>query len=93
MAKPQSIIGANVAVQGNAQGGLLANDAAASSAGGGLYSNGRLICPTWNAWNGMPPVLSCSMLPGSAVSPRPARLRRWPKLITSPSPPTIVPAR
>jgi type IV pilus assembly protein PilW len=47
-----SVIGANVAVQGNAQIGLLAIDAAANSAGAGLYSNGQLICPTWNAYNG-----------------------------------------
>lgn len=47
-----SVIGANVAVQGNAQIALLAIEGAAGSAGAGLYSNGQLICPTWNAWNG-----------------------------------------
>src|SRR5687768_8245530 len=47
-----SVTGAAVSVQGNAQIALAALDAAGSSAGAGLYSNGRLICPTWNAWNG-----------------------------------------
>lgn len=52
MGRQFSVTGAAVAVQGNAQIALSALDAAGSSAGAGLYSNGRLICPTWNAWNG-----------------------------------------
>ena len=47
-----SVIGSTVSAQSNAQIALAALDAAASSAGAGLYNNGQLICPTWNAWNG-----------------------------------------
>ena len=47
-----SVISSTVSVQNNAQIALAALDAAASSAGAGLYNNGQLICPTWNAWNG-----------------------------------------
>jgi type IV pilus assembly protein PilW len=64
-----SVIGANVAVQGNAQIAMLAIDAAAGSAGAGLYSNGRLICPTWNAYNGTTVVSNgAAMMPARIVS-------------------------
>jgi len=64
-----SVIGANVSVQGNAHIALLAIDAAAGSAGAGLYSNGRLICPTWNAWNGSAVVSDgAAMMPARIVA-------------------------
>lgn len=64
-----SIIGANVAVQGNAHVALLAIDGAAGSAGAGLYSNGQLICPTWNAWNGSAVVSNgAAMMPARIVA-------------------------
>lgn len=64
-----SLIGANVAGQGNAQIALRAIDAAGSSAGAGLYSNGRLICPTWNAWNGSAVVANgVAMMPARIVA-------------------------
>jgi type IV pilus assembly protein PilW len=52
MGRQFSIVGANVAAQGSAQIAVSLLDAAGRSAGAGFYSNGRLICPTWNAWNG-----------------------------------------
>lgn len=64
-----SVTGAAVAVQGNAQIALAALDAAGSSAGAGLYSNGRLICPTWNAWNGAAIVSDgAALMPARIVS-------------------------
>lgn len=59
-----SVTGAAVAAQGNAQIALSALDAAGNAAGAGLYSNGRLICPTWNAWNG-----SAVVSAGAALMP------------------------
>lgn len=46
------IVGSNVAAQGSAQIALSLLDASGRSAGAGFYSNGKLICPNWNAWNG-----------------------------------------
>jgi type IV pilus assembly protein PilW len=64
-----SVIGSTVSVQSNAQIALAALDAAASSAGAGLYSNGQLICPTWNAWNGTAIVSDgAALMPARIVS-------------------------
>jgi len=52
MGRQFMIVGSNVAAQGSAQIALSLLDAAGRSAGAGFYSNGRLICPNWNAWNG-----------------------------------------
>jgi len=52
MGRQFQVVGSNVAAQGSAQIGLTLLDAAGRSAGAGFYSNGQLICPTWNAWNG-----------------------------------------
>jgi type IV pilus assembly protein PilW len=52
MGRQFKILGSNVASQGSAQIALSLLDAAGRSAGAGFYSGGRLICPTWNAWNG-----------------------------------------
>ncbi|HMA07122.1 MAG TPA: prepilin-type N-terminal cleavage/methylation domain-containing protein, partial [Ramlibacter sp.] len=52
MGRQFSIVGANVSAQGSAQIALSLLDAAGRGAGAGFYNNGRLICPTWNAWNG-----------------------------------------
>jgi type IV pilus assembly protein PilW len=52
MGRQFKILGSNVASQGSAQIALSLLDAAGRSAGAGFYSNGRLICPAWNAWNG-----------------------------------------
>lgn len=52
MGRQFSIVGSSVSAQGSAQIALSLLDAAARSAGAGFYSSGRLICPTWNAWNG-----------------------------------------
>lgn len=64
-----SVLGASAAAQGNAQIALSVIDAAGSSAGAGLYSNGRLICPTWNAWNGTAMVSNgLAMMPARIVA-------------------------
>jgi type IV pilus assembly protein PilW len=47
-----SIVSSGIAAQGSAQIALSLLDGAGRSAGSGFYSNGKLICPTWNAWNG-----------------------------------------
>ncbi len=52
MGRQFTIVASNVAAQGSAQIALSLLDAAGRSAGAGFYSNGQLICPTWNAWNG-----------------------------------------
>lgn len=52
MGRQFSVVASNVAAQGSAQIALSLLDAAGRSAGAGFYSNGQLVCPTWNAWNG-----------------------------------------
>ena len=52
MGRQFSIVGANVSAQGSAQIALSLLDAAGRGAGAGFYNDGRLICQTWNAWNG-----------------------------------------
>lgn len=52
MGRQFSVVGSNVAAQGSAQIALSLLDASGRAAGAGFYNNGRLICPTWNAWNG-----------------------------------------
>jgi type IV pilus assembly protein PilW len=59
-----AIVGSGVAAQGSAQIALAALDGAASTAGAGLYANGRMVCPTWNAWNG-----SAMVADGAAMVP------------------------
>jgi type IV pilus assembly protein PilW len=59
-----AVINATVSVQSHAQIALSALTSAGSTAGAGLYSNGRLICPTWNAWNG-----SAMVSNGAALMP------------------------
>jgi len=58
MGRQFQIVGSNVAAQGSAQIGLTLLDAAGRSAGAGFYSNGQLICPTWNARNASATVVS-----------------------------------
>jgi type IV pilus assembly protein PilW len=52
MGRQFQVLGSNVSAQSSAQIGLSLIDAAGRSAGAGFYNNGRLICPTWNAYNG-----------------------------------------
>lgn len=52
MGRQFSVVASNVAAQGSAQIALTLLDAAGRSAGAGFYSNGKLLCPTWNAYNG-----------------------------------------
>ena len=64
-----SVISSNVAAQGGAQIALSVLDAAGRSAGAGFYNNGRLICRTWNAWNGTSVVSNGAVLmPARIVS-------------------------
>jgi type IV pilus assembly protein PilW len=69
MGRQFQIVGSNVAAQGSAQIGLTLLDAAGRSAGAGFYSNGQLICPTWNAWNGTTVVANgAAFMPARIVS-------------------------
>ncbi len=69
MGRQFQIVGSNVAAQGSAQIGLTLLDAAGRSAGAGFYSNGQLICPTWNAWNGTAVVSNgAAFMPARIVS-------------------------
>jgi type IV pilus assembly protein PilW len=52
MGRQLSVISSNAAAQSSAQIALSVVDAAGRAAGAGFYNNGRLICRTWNAWNG-----------------------------------------
>jgi type IV pilus assembly protein PilW len=52
MGRQFSVVGANVAAQGSAQIALSLLDSAGRSAGAGFYNNGKLLCQTWNAYNG-----------------------------------------
>lgn len=64
-----SIVGSGVAAQGSAQIALAALDSAAGTAGSGLYANGRMVCPTWNAWNGSAVLANgASMMPARIAS-------------------------
>lgn len=69
MGRQLSVISANVSAQGSAQIALSVLDGAGRSAGAGFYSNGRLICRTWNAWNGTSVVADGAVLmPARIVS-------------------------
>jgi len=50
MGRQFSVVASNVAAQGSAQIALSLIDSAGRSAGAGLFNNGRLLCPTLNAW-------------------------------------------
>jgi type IV pilus assembly protein PilW len=64
-----SVVAANVAAQGSAQIALSLLDAGGRSAGAGFYSNGQLVCPTWNAWNGSTVVSNgAAFMPARIVS-------------------------
>jgi type IV pilus assembly protein PilW len=52
MGRQFSVLGSNVSAQGSAQIGLALIDSTGRTAGAGFYSDGRMLCPTWNAWNG-----------------------------------------
>jgi type IV pilus assembly protein PilW len=69
MGRQFSIVGSNVSAQGSAQIALSLIDAAARGAGAGFYNNGRLICPTWNAWNGTTVISNgAAMMPARIVA-------------------------
>jgi type IV pilus assembly protein PilW len=50
MGRQFRIVAANSAAQGSAQVALSLIDGSGRSAGAGLFANGRLLCPTLNAW-------------------------------------------
>lgn len=69
MGRQLSIVGANVAAQGSAQIALSLLDAAGRGAGAGFYNNGRLICSTWNVWNGTTVISNgAAMMPARIVA-------------------------
>ncbi len=50
MGRQFRVVAANSAAQGSAQIALSLIDSSGRSAGAGLFANGRLLCPTFNAW-------------------------------------------